>query len=89
MLLYNYVALTSSGIRSVLHEAIVLAHLKDCGYSAKSFKVIGDTTGVLAGQDLNIICNIGHWKSCSIFEEHYVHTIPPLEFTDKLLTFQH
>ncbi len=85
----HYVALTSSGIRSVLQEAIVLAGLQDCGYSLKSFRVTGATTGVLAGQDPNILRNMGCWKSCSVFEEHYVHTIPPLEFTDKLLTFQH
>ncbi len=79
-------SLTSSGIRSVLQKVIVLAGLKDW-----IFCDAGATTGVPAGQDPNIICNMGHWNSCSVFEEHYnyVLTIPPLEFTDKLLTFQH
>ncbi len=57
------------------------------GYTSRSFRVTGATTGVLCGQDSNIVRNMGRWKSCSIFEEHYVHTIPSADFTDKTINF--
>ncbi len=55
------------------------------GYASTSFMVTGATACVLCGQDSNIVRNMVGWKSCSIFEEHYVHTIPPLDFTDKII----
>lgn len=80
-----YAALSASGIQNVLNEAIIAAGLGGRGYCSKSFRVTGATTGVVMGQDPNVVRNMGRWKSCSIFEEHYVHTIPPNNFTDSIL----
>ncbi len=82
-----YTGLSSSGIRSILQDSIRAAGLQGMGYTSRSFRVTGATTGVLCGQDSNIVRNMGRWNSCSIFEEHYVHTIPPADFTDKFINF--
>ncbi len=62
------------------NQKIELAKLR-----LKCVTCLGATTGVLCGQDSNIVRNMGKWKSCSICEEHYVHTIPPADFTDKII----
>ncbi len=83
-----YQGLKSSGVRAVLNEAIKRAGL-DCKlYTSKCFRVTGATTGVRAGQDPNIVRSLGRWKSCSVFEEHYVHNIPPRVYTDNILNFK-
>ena len=70
---------------SILQEAIVLAGLEGQGFTAKCFRPTGATTGVKAGCDSNIVRTVGRWKSQEVFEEHYVHTVAPSNFTDKLL----
>lgn len=81
----KYTGLKASGIKSILNTAIKEAGLSDQGYSSKSFRVTGATTGVKLGLDPNVVRSVGRWKSCSVFEEHYVHTIPPSTFTDVVL----
>lgn len=78
--------LQSSGIRTILNEAIKMAGLNRSEFTSKCFRVTGATTAVRAGQDPNIVRSMGRWKSCSVFEEHYVHNIPPEDYTDKILS---
>ena len=80
-----YKALGASGVRGVLNEAIKLAGLDSKVFTSKCFRVTGATTAILAGQDPNIVRSIGRWKSCTVFEEHYVHNIPPTAYTDQVL----
>ena len=79
-----YRPLSATGVATVLNTAINLAGLDGKGYTARSFRPTGATTGVIKGQDPNIVSTMGPWKSTSVFEEHYVHTIPP-NFTDVIL----
>ena len=78
-------ALASSSIGEVLCEAIKLAGLANQGYSAKSFRPTAATHAVATGCDSNIARQVGRWKSHSVFEEHYVHTMVPDNFIDKLV----
>jgi hypothetical protein len=78
--------LGAAGVRSVLNEAIKLfAGLDATLYSSKCFRVTGATTAVAVGQDPNIVRLMGRWKSASVFEEHYVHHVPPQSYTDNIL----
>ena len=77
--------LSSTGIASVLQDAIGLAGLGGQGFSAKSFRPTAATQAVASGCDTNIARQIGRWKSHSVFEEHYVHTIVPHAFVDSAM----
>ena len=80
-----YHAISSTTIAGVLAESIKLAGLGDQGFSAKSFRPTAATHAVASGCDSNIARQIGRWKSHSVFEEHYVHTVIPCDFIDKLV----
>lgn len=77
--------ITSSTISEVLCDAIKAAGLTGQGFSAKSFRPTAATQAVASGCDSNIARQVGRWKSHSVFEEHYVHTVVPHDFVDKLL----
>ena len=77
--------LQSSGIRGILNESIKLAGLDPAKFSSKCFRVTGAMTAVRVGQDPNTVLLMGRWKSCSVFEEHYVHNVPPTNYTDSIL----
>lgn len=77
--------LSSTAIASILHDAIVLAGLGGKGFTAKSFRPTAATQAVAVGCDSNVARQIGRWKSLSVFEEHYVHTIVPKNYVDSIL----
>ena len=79
-------ALQSAGVVAVLKEAIKLAKLQDRGYPENCFRPTGATRGIEVGLDRNIVCSLSHWRSEQVFEEHYVHTSPPTDYTDRLLS---
>ena len=80
-----YQALSSQSIANVLNDAIDAVGLSRKLYSAKSFRPTGATTAVAAGIDSSIVQQIGRWKTTSVFLEHYVHSRPPKDFSDKVL----
>ena len=77
--------LGAAGVAMVLNKAIEMAGLKGHGFSAKYFHPAGATCAVEAGQVLDVICEVGRWKSAETFETHYVHAKPPVGFTDAIL----
>ena len=80
-----YDPLYAAGVASVLQDAIDCAGLKGQGYSAKSFRPTGATKAISNDVDPNIVRSIGRWKSADIFFEHYVHSLPPQDYTDHML----
>jgi hypothetical protein len=81
-----YHGLSSTGIASVLQEAIGLVGLAGQGFTAKSFRPTGATHAVATGCDSNVARQVGRWKSHSVFEEHYVHVNVPEKFVDNLVS---
>ena len=81
-------ALTSKTISRILEQAIILAGLKEQGFTAKCFRPTGASNAVDAGLDPDFIQKVGRWRSRDTFEEHYVHSKPCVSFTDKIFKQQ-
>ena len=78
-------AISAKTVTRILEKAIILAGLKESGFSAKSFRPTGATVAVQAGVDPDVVRRVGRWKSRETFETHYVHSQPPKEMTDVVL----
>lgn len=71
-----------------MKQAISLAGLDGCGYSAKSFRPTAATTAINLGCNPDTVRKIGRWHSMDVFYEHYVHTKPPDGYLDQLWNAQ-
>ena len=80
-----YGPLTSSSIARVLEDAIKMAGLSGLGFTAKSFRPTGATRAVDGQIDPHVVMSIGRWKTADVFYRHYVHSIPPTNFSDKII----
>jgi hypothetical protein len=80
--------ISSATVGVILNEAIQLAGLGGCGYSAKHFRSTGGTVAIDSGCDPEIAKSIGRWKSSEVFYKHYVHSKPPTSYVDSILGFQ-
>ena len=78
-------AISAKTVSWILEKSIANAGLTGQGYSAKSFRPTGATSAVDAGINPDTIRKIGRWKSSETFETHYIHSRPPLSFTDNIL----
>ena len=77
--------LGASGVAGVLEKSIELSGLGGQGYSAKSFRPTGATVAIDNGVNPDTVRKIGRWKNKEVFEEHYVHSQTPWQFTSDLL----
>ncbi len=80
-----YHALASTSISGVLNDAIKVAGLSDCGYTAKCFRPTATTRAIASGLKPEIARHIGRWRNAEVFEKHYVHTKVPDTYTDNVL----
>ena len=78
-------AISAKTVTRILEQAIILAGIKEEGYSAKSFRPTGATVAVEAGIDPDVVRRTGRWKSRETFKTHYVHSKPPPGMTDVIL----
>lgn len=83
-----YAAIKANTVGDQLKQAISLAGLDGCGYSAKSFRPTAATTAINLGCHPDTVRKIGRWHSMDVFYEHYVHTKPPDTYLDQLWSAQ-
>lgn len=79
-----YKALKSDTIGNYLEESISLAGLKDCGFTAKSFRPTGATLAMDAGICPETAMQIGRWKTKEVFFNHYVYPRLPKNYTEMI-----
>ena len=79
-----YGSITAKTVANVMNEAVDAVGLSGQGFSAKSFRPTGATLAVESGCDPEIAMQIGRWKTKSVFYEHYVHSKPPVTFSDNI-----
>lgn len=79
------VAIEATTVSGILQQAIRLAGLSSEKYSAKSFRPTGATTAIANNIGPKIVQKLGRWKTESVFFEHYVHSKPPEDYTDKVI----
>ena len=82
---YHFSGLSSSSIAKVLCKAIDLAGMGGQGFTAKSFRPTGATAAVQNAVNPDRVRQIGRWKKKECFEKHYVHALPEISTTDKIL----
>ena len=80
-----YSAIDSSTVSRILEEAIALAGLSNAEFTAKSFRPTGATTAISNDINPEIVRKVGRWKNQEVFFSHYVHSVTPSDFTDKLI----
>lgn len=77
-----YQGIGADTVGSVLEKAIKLADLHHKGFTAKNFRPTGATRAIEGNIVADTVRKVGRWKSRETFEEHYVHSKPPQDFTD-------
>ncbi len=80
-----FCALTSQDIGEILGHAIEEAGLDRKQYSPKCFHPTGATQAIAAGANPDQVQALGHWASSDTFKKQYVHSVPELQMTDKIL----
>ena len=80
-----YTALSADSVGNILEDAISLAGLSHCGYTAKNFRPTGATFAIQLGYDAEMVMRIGRWKTRSVFFEHYVHSQVPEDYSANIL----
>lgn len=80
-----YHALDSVEIAKILQNGIDRAGMSNMGLSAKSFRPAGASKAIESGCPAKIAQAVGRWKCQEVFEQHYVHTKVPDNYTDNLL----
>lgn len=83
-----YGAIASDTVAQILQEAILKAGLGGNAYSAKDFRPTGATAAIDNETDPEVAMRIGRWKTRSVFFDHYVHSRPPSDYSQKLLSHQ-
>ena len=84
-LVKQYHGLSSPGIASILQEAISLEGLASQRILTKSSHPTAVTQAVPTGCSSNIAWQVGRWKSHTVFEDNYVHTMVPDNFVDNII----
>ena len=79
-----YNGLSAQAVANILNEALSLVGLHNT-FSAKDFRPTGATVQVQEGVDPKTVMKVGRWKTESVFFYHYVHSQPPVEFSDNVL----
>ena len=79
-----YNGLSAQAVANILNEALSLVGLHNT-FSAKDFRPTGATVQVQEGVDPKTVMKVGRWKTESVFFDHYVHSQPPVEFSDNVL----
>lgn len=83
-----YTALTADAIGGIMNDAIKRAGLDPTVFKAKDFRPTGATHAAqnisLPGDDDKIV-KLGRWKDKTVFTDHYWHSRPHEDYTDKLL----
>lgn len=81
-----YGPLSSAAVAKDLQACLDMAGLKNCGFSAKSFRPTGATVAIEKGNDPKAVQSVGRWKSSEVFYNHYVHSRTPESFTTDILS---
>ena len=78
-------ALSAPSIAKILEDALASAGLLNKGFSAKSFRPTGATKAIESGVEPDIVQKLGRWKCSEVFKNHYVHSVTPVNYLNKLL----
>ena len=78
-------ALSAASIAKILEDALASAGLLNKGFSAKSFRPTGATKAIESGVEPDIVQKLGRWKCSEVFKNHYVHSVTPVNYLNKLL----
>lgn len=78
-------AVGAETIGNILEKSLKESGLLSQGFTAKSFRPTGATLAIEGEVVPDTVRKVGRWKSRETFEEHYVHSKPPQNFTDIVL----
>ena len=78
-----YKQLAGRTVAQILNGVIALVGLKG-QYTAKDFRPSGATAAIAQGYDPETVMKLGRWKTRSVFFDHYVHSVTPADYVDKV-----